>query len=76
MNDFTYILLRDAKITAVVTGSDEALKDLKSSDITAYVDLKNLGEGTHEVEVKVTGSDLKLSYASKIKKVKVVISKK
>ncbi len=66
----------DAKITAVVTGSDEALKDLKSSDITAYVDLKNLGEGTHEVEVKVTGSDLKLSYASKIKKVKVVISKK
>ncbi len=66
----------DARIIAVVTGSEEALKNLKSSDITAYVDLKNLGEGTHEVEVKVTGSDLKLSYASKTKKVKVVISKK
>ena len=66
----------DARIIAVVTGSEEALKNLKSSDITAYVDLKNLGEGTHEVDVKVIGSDLKLSYASKTKKVKVVISKK
>ena len=34
------------------------------------------GTEYEEVEVKVTGSDLKLSYASKIKKVKVVISKK
>ena len=41
-----------------------------------YVDLKNYGEGTHEVEVKVTGTDLKLSYASKTKKVKIIISKK
>ena len=50
--------------------------------VKTYIDIfkekyfKNYGEGTHEVEVKVTGTDLKLSYASKTKKVKVVISKK
>lgn len=67
---------KDRQVTVVVKGSEEALKEVKESDITAYVDLKNYGEGTHEVEVKVTGNDLKLSYASKTKKVKVVISKK
>ena len=66
----------DRMVTVVVKGSEESLNNIKDSDITAYVDLKNYGEGTHEVEVKVTGTDLKLSYSSKTKKVKVVISKK
>ena len=66
----------DRQVTVVVKGSEESLNNIKESDITAYVDLKNYGEGTHEVEVKVTGTDLKLSYASKTKKVKVVITKK
>lgn len=66
----------DSKVNVVVTGSSDALSSLKESDITAYVDLDGYGEGTHEVDVHVTGNDLKLSYASKTKKVKVVISKK
>lgn len=66
----------DRQVTVVVKGSEDALNEIKESDITAYVDLKNYGEGTHEVEVKVTGNDLKLSYSSKTKKVKVIISKK
>lgn len=66
----------DRQVTVVVKGSEESLNNIKDSDITAYVDLKNYGEGTHEVEVKVTGTDLKLSYASKTKKVKIVITKK
>jgi len=66
----------DRQVTVVVKGSEEALKDVQASDITAYIDLKNYGEGVHEVEVKVKGSDLRLSYASKTKKVKVKISKK
>ena len=66
----------DRKVTVVVSGSEEALANVKETDITAYVDLKNYGVGTHEVDVVVTGSDLKLSYSSKTKKVKVVISKK
>ncbi len=66
----------DRQVTVAVKGSSESLDNLKESDITAYIDLKNYGEGTHEVPVQVTGTDLKLSYESKIKKVTVVITKK
>ena len=66
----------DRKVTVVVSGSDDVLENLKESDISAYVDLKDYGVGTHEVEVVVTGTDLKLSYSSKTKKVKIVISQK
>ncbi len=66
----------DRKVTVVVSGSDDILENIKESDITAYVDLKNYGVGTHEVEVVVTGTDLKLTYSSKTKKVKIVISEK
>ncbi len=66
----------DRKVTVVVSGSEEALDSIKESDISAYVDLKDYGVGTHEIEVVVTGTDLKLSYSSKTKKVKIVISEK
>ena len=66
----------DRAVTVVVKGSEDAIKDITASDITAYVDLTNYGVGEHEVEVKVTGSDLKLSYGSKTKKIKVRITKK
>lgn len=66
----------DRAVTVVVKGSEDALKDINASDISAYVDLSKYGVGEHEVEVKVTGSDLKLTYASKTKKVKVRITEK
>ena len=66
----------DRKVTVVVSGSEEALENIQATDITAYVDLKNYKTGTHEVEVTVTGSDLKLAYSSKTKKVKIVITAK
>ncbi len=66
----------DRQVTVVVKGSEDAIKDINASDITAYIDLSNYGVGEHEVEVKVTGTDLKLAYASKTKKVKVRITKK
>ena len=66
----------DRQVTVVVKGSEEAIKNIEASDITAYIDLKDYGVGEHEVEVKVTGTDLKLSYTSKTKKVKVRISEK
>ena len=66
----------DRSVTVVVKGSEDAIKDITASDITAYVDLANYGVGEHEVEVKVTGSDLKLSYGSKTKKIKVRITQK
>ena len=66
----------DSKVTVVVKGSSDALDNLDASSIRAYVDLKNYGPGTYDVEVKVSGDDLKLSYSSKTKKVKIVISEK
>ena len=66
----------DSKVTVVVKGSSDALANLDASSIRAYVDLKNYGPGTYDVEVKVSGDDLKLSYSSKTKKVKIVISEK
>lgn len=66
----------DRQVTVVVKGSEDALKEIDASDITAYIDLTNYGVGEHEVEVKVTGSDLKLAYSSKTKKIKVRITEK
>lgn len=66
----------DRQITVVVKGSEDALSGVQASDIRAYIDLSNYGVGEHEVEVKVTGTDLKLSYSSKTKKIKVRISEK
>ena len=63
-------------VTVVVKGSEDALNNITNSDITAFIDLKNYGVGEHEVDVQVTGTDLKLSYASKTKKIKVRITEK
>lgn len=76
-------ILYDRPVTAayneeayVVEGSEEIVNKIDSSSLKAYIDLEKYGVGTHEVEVKVTGEDLKLSYTSKTKKVKVVITEK
>lgn len=66
----------DSKVTVVVKGSEEIVNSVDASSITAYIDLKEYGVGEHEVEVKVKGEDLKLSYTSKTKKVKIKISEK
>ena len=66
----------DRQVTVVVKGSEEAIKNIEASDIKAYIDLKDYGVGEHDVTVKVTGTDLKLTYFSKTKKVKVRITEK
>lgn len=67
----------DVKTSVIVKGSEEALKNIDSSKITAVIDLANYTSvGEYEVDVKVTGEDAKLIYESKTTKVKVVISKK
>lgn len=66
----------DRQVTVVVSGSEDIIKTIQVSDITAYIDLKDFGVGEREVEVKVKGTDLRLNYASKTKKVKVKITNK
>ena len=63
-------------ITVIVQGSKTVIDKLDKSTINATVDLQGLGVGEHEVEVTVNGADSKLSYTPRVKKVKVIISKK
>ena len=66
----------DSMVTVVVKGSKDIIDGLENSSIHPYIDLKDFGPGTHEVEVKVSGDDVRLSYSSKTKKVKVTITEK
>lgn len=66
----------DSRVAVIVKGSQDVVEKVDASTITAYIDLKGYGVGEYEVDVKVKGEDLKLSYASKTKKVKVKISEK
>lgn len=66
----------NSKINVVVKGSKEALEQLDESKITATVDLSDYSTpGVYEVEVKVTGEDLRLTYESKVNKIKLEIKK-
>ena len=67
---------KDTKVDVVVKGTSTLLNELKNEDIKAYVDLSDLGTGTFEVPVIVTGTDLKLSYTSRTTKITVVIQEK
>ena len=66
----------DSRVTVVVKGAADTLSGIDASTIKAYIDLEKYGPGEHEVPVKVTGSDVRLSYTSKTKKVKVRITEK
>lgn len=67
----------DSTVTVVVKGSSDVVNNLDSSTIKVTVDLSSYTTpGEYEVDVNVTGSDLKLSYESKTKKVKIKIEEK
>lgn len=66
----------DTKVDVVVKGVSTLLDKLTNENIKAYVDLADLGVGTFDVPVMVTGTDLKLVYSSRTTKISVVISDK
>ncbi len=66
----------DSKVIVVVKGSQDVVSKIDASSITAYIDLKGYGVGEHEVDVKVKGEDLRVTYSSKTAKVKIKISEK
>ena len=64
----------NSKINVLIKGSKEAIDNLDESKITAVVDLSEYTTpGIYEVDVKVSGEDLRLSYESKVKKIKIEI---
>ena len=64
------------KVTVNVKGVQSVLSELDPTTIKAYVDLKNLGVGQHEIPVEVKGSDLRVKYSSKTTKVTLRITEK
>ncbi len=68
----------DSIVTVVVRGSKDILDGLESSSIHPTIDLKDYAASTEpiEVDVKVTGDDVRLTYSSKTKKVKIRIGNK
>lgn len=66
----------DSRVIVIAKGSEFVIGTLDASELSAYIDLKGYGVGEHEVPVKVKGTDLRVKYSSKTKKVKVRISEK
>lgn len=65
----------DKYVTVVVKGVKSIIDEIDSDDIKVYVDLKGYGPGTHDVDVIVEGSDVRVSYEAKVSKVTWIISK-
>ncbi len=66
----------DIKVTVNVKGVSSVLKNLQADDITAYIDLKDYKPGEYEILVKVEGTDSRVQYVSKTKKVRIKIVEK
>ena len=63
----------DLVVTVNVKGVENVIKQITADDIQAYVDLKDYTPGEYEVVVKVTGTDSKVTYVSKTKKINIII---
>lgn len=60
-------------VTVNVKGVENVINKITAEDINAYIDLGGYEPGEYEVEVKVSGSDSKVAYVSKTKKVTIAI---
>lgn len=63
-------------ISVKIKGVTSVIEGITNDTISAYVDLKGLGEGIHEVTIYVEGTDLRVEYLPSVLKMKVRISKK
>ncbi len=67
---------QDMSVTVIVRGVETVLDEIDPSTIKAYVDLKGYGLGQHEVDVIVEGTDLRVNYVPKVRRVGVIINRK
>ncbi len=51
------IEVADSSVVFRIAGAPSELNDLKSEELTAYIDLSNLEKGEHEVPIRVRGPD-------------------
>ncbi len=62
-------------VNVIVNGSETAVSSVDPTTINAFVDLSNLTEGEHSVQVQVKGENTTVTYTPRVKEIKVVISK-
>ena len=66
----------DIQVTVSLKGVESVLNNLEADDVTAYIDLKGYEPGEYEVDVHVSGTDSRVQYLSKTKKVKIRVVEK
>ena len=64
------------EISVILKGVESNITKIDATSVEAYVDLKGLGVGEHEVEIKIKGNDSKVKYSSKVKKTTIKIAEK
>ncbi|MGM9834259.1 MAG: YbbR-like domain-containing protein [Bacilli bacterium] len=65
---------KDKEVVIVVTGAESVINGMGSYSIDAYVDLKDLKKGEHEVEVQIDNKDSRVNYTVN-NKITIVITK-
>lgn len=66
----------DVRVSISLKGVKEVIDNISAEDIVAYLDLEDYTEGEYEVDVKVEGTDPRVQYTPKTKKVKIKINQK
>lgn len=66
----------EGNITVTIKGVNSVIENISSDDIIAYVDLKGLGVGTHNVQLQIEQSDVKVEYVPKKATVSIQITSK
>ena len=63
-------------VEVIVNGSKSLIDNIDASSVKAYIDLAGKGAGEYSVPVVVKGDDSRVTYTSRVKEIKVKISKK
>lgn len=66
----------DSFVQVNVKGVSSVIESITSDNVSAYIDLAGYTEGEYEVDVNVEGTDVRVQYVAKTKKVKVRITRK
>ena len=64
------------ELPVILKGVKSVIDEIQAGDIEAFIDLKGLEEGEHEIDIEVTGKDKKVIYTPKITTAKIIIIKK
>lgn len=72
----TALTKEDSEITVLLKGVEKVVTSIDATSIKAIVDLSGYGIGEHELSLKVTGSDTRVTYSPKVKTVRIKIENK